>query len=261
MFLLRSLLIAFSMYSRIPVPIVEWKQENMKYAIAWLPAVGAVIGALMWEWSLLAGLAGVTPVLFGAVATALPLVVSGGFHLDGFCDTVDALSSHAEKERKLEILKDSHVGAFAVMGCGVYLLLTFALWAELGAGSPYVVPLCVGFVASRSLAGLAAVTFRGAKKTGLLALFSGAAEKRTARAMLALWTAAAIVCWAVQSVPAALCLSAAAGLASLYYRVMSYRQFGGVTGDLSGFFVQICELSMLAAAVILQKGMEVSGCI
>lgn len=255
------MLIAFSMYSKIPVPSVNWESENMKYAVAWLPAVGGVIGALIGGWCILAQKLAVTPVLFGAVAAFFPLAVSGGFHLDGFCDTVDALSSHQTKEKKLEILKDPHTGAFAVMGCVVYLLLTFALWTELGPTSPAAPLLCGGFVLSRSLSGLSVVTFRGAKKSGLLALFSAAADKRTVRLLLMLWTAAVFAVWFWLSPLFACAFLVAAGGAFVYYRVMSYRQFGGITGDLAGFFIQICELILLVAAVVVQKGMEVSGCI
>ena len=69
-------------------------------------------------------------VLFAAAAACLPLLITGGIHMDGFMDTVDALASHQSRERKLEILKDSACGAFAVLYCGVYLLLSFALYYE-----------------------------------------------------------------------------------------------------------------------------------
>ena len=65
------------------------------------------------------------------MAAALPLLVTGGIHADGFCDTVDALSSHAEREKMLEILKDSHCGAFAVIFFGLWLVLWLAGWAAL----------------------------------------------------------------------------------------------------------------------------------
>ena len=52
------------------------------------------------------------------------LLVTGGIHLDGFMDTTDARSSYGDREKKLAILKDSHVGAFAVIGCSFYLILS-----------------------------------------------------------------------------------------------------------------------------------------
>ena len=102
--MLKSLAIAFQMYSHIPIPSFEWDDKSKKYALCFFPLVGAVIGSVEYLWFFLAALLE-TPVLIGtAVATAIPFLITGGIHMDGFCDTVDALSSQASIERKLEIL-------------------------------------------------------------------------------------------------------------------------------------------------------------
>ncbi len=93
---------------------------------------GAVLGLLLLAWSALADLLTLTPQLRAAGAVLLPLAYTGGIHMDGFCDTCDALASHQDRARKLEILKDSRVGAFAVLGCVSYLLLQYALWCQPG---------------------------------------------------------------------------------------------------------------------------------
>ena len=70
--------------------------------------------------------------------TALPVLVSGGIHTDGFIDTVDALSSYGDKEKKLEILKDPHTGAFAIIGAIMYYLLFFWIYdGDMGYKSCY----------------------------------------------------------------------------------------------------------------------------
>ena len=111
----RSLCVAFSMYSKIPVPQVEWTRESMKYCICFFPAVGAVIGAVTLIWNDLAGSILSGSPLFTAVLILIPVLISGGIHLDGLLDTADALSSYKSKDEKLEILKDSHAGAFAII--------------------------------------------------------------------------------------------------------------------------------------------------
>lgn len=103
-------MVAFSTYSAILMPQVQWSQRNMRYAMCFFPLIGLIIGALLLGWAQLRNLVGIGPLLFGAVATVLPLLVTGGIHLDGFCDTCDALGSHQPREKKLEILKDSHAG-------------------------------------------------------------------------------------------------------------------------------------------------------
>ena len=127
---IRSLFIAFSTYSRIPVPQVEWSEENRKYSMCFFPLIGTVIGLLLWGWLWLCDALSISPMLRGALGALLPIFVTGGIHMDGFMDTSDAMASWQSRERRLEILKDSHVGAFAVLGCAGYLLLHAAVLSE-----------------------------------------------------------------------------------------------------------------------------------
>ena len=90
---LRNIAAAFSLYSRIPVPRFQWKEDDLKYHLVFLPWVGAIIGALEILIVAFADFA-YLPDLATVVLLALaPLVVSGGFHLDGFMDVQDALRS------------------------------------------------------------------------------------------------------------------------------------------------------------------------
>ena len=125
--LFESLLIALSTYSAVPVPQLDWNEKNMRYAICFFPAVGVLCGAALWLWAVLAQATGMSGVLFAAIAACLPILVTGGIHMDGYLDTVDALSSHQTREKKLAIMKDANCGAFAVIYGGVYLLAYAAL--------------------------------------------------------------------------------------------------------------------------------------
>lgn len=179
--LLRSLAMAFSMYSILPAPRVEWKAENMRYAFCFFPLIGVVIGAAEFGWLWLCRLFGVGPGLTAAVATAIPVLLSGGIHLDGFCDTSDALASHAPAERKLEIMKDPHIGAFGVMACVLCLLLTFGLWTQYRFHPRTAGMLALGFVLSRSISGLTVVSMRCAKPAAGRPLFGKRREGAGAR--------------------------------------------------------------------------------
>ena len=110
---MKSLIIAFAMYSKFPMPRVDWEKKALSWALCWFPLVGLAVGAVLWLWLALAGWLGFGAVFTAALALLLPIALSGGIHLDGFCDTCDALSSHQSRERKLEILKDSHTAALA----------------------------------------------------------------------------------------------------------------------------------------------------
>ena len=105
--------------------------------------------------------------------------------MDGFLDTTDARRSFLPKEKKLEILKDPRAGAFAVIGCGTYLLFYTALFSELDQRS--VLLFSGAFLTERALSGMSVVSFPMAKKDGLAASFSQAALKRTVRLVMALY--------------------------------------------------------------------------
>ena len=122
-----SLVIAFSMYSKIPMPRVEWTEENRKYAICFFPLVGLVTGGLCYVWFLICGHLQAGTLLFSAGMAAIPLFLTGGIHVDGFMDTMDAMHSYLPREEKLRILKDSHIGAFSVI-CLLGYYLTYLGW-------------------------------------------------------------------------------------------------------------------------------------
>ena len=217
----------------------------MKYAICFLPAVGVACGGALAGWYGLCLVLGCSAVLFACVAVCIPLLITGGIHMDGYMDTVDALASHQTRERKLEIMKDPNCGAFAVIYCGVYLLLSVGLFYELYL-KRNVLMFCPVFVLSRTLSALCAVTMPNARKAGMLNAYTRHAEQRNvmiAMILLVVVTSGVMVCLSSAMGCAALLAACAAALG---YRRMATKQFGGVTGDTAGFFLQSCELCCLA---------------
>ena len=183
--LFESLLIALSTYSAVPVPQLDWNEKNMRYAICFFPAVGVLCGAALWLWAVLAQATGMSGVLFAAIAACLPILVTGGIHMDGYLDTVDALSSHQTREKKLAIMKDANCGAFAVIYGGVYLLAYAGFAYEVFAAG-HILLICPLFVLSRALSGLCAVNLPNARKSGMLCAFTSGVQRRTATVALTL---------------------------------------------------------------------------
>lgn len=246
--LLNALLIAFSTYSRIPVPKAEWSDENRRCVMCFFPLIGAMIGLLLWGWLRLCEILPISALLRGSVTAAIPLLVSGGIHMDGFMDTCDALASWQPKQRRLEILKDSHAGAFAVMGCGLYLLLDAAILSE---AKPEDAPLlaCV-FILSRALSAWLMTMLKSARPGGMLDGFAKSAAVRRVTISSAVYTLCCAVIWIMLGGwTGAACLMSAA-ICVLGYRHMAYKQFGGITGDLAGWFLQITELCLAAVIII-----------
>ena len=192
---MRAAIIAFSMYSRIPMPMFEWKEEDMKYAMCFFPAIGAVIGAVFFGMYLLLDRILTGKILAAGILLAVPLFITGGIHMDGFMDTCDARASYGDREKKLGILKDTHTGAFAVIFGGLYLILYAAACTELDEGSALLT--AIGFILSRALSGLSTATFPEARKHGMLADFMKDARKKTVAVWRHFWNCSLAVSAAV----------------------------------------------------------------
>lgn len=258
----KAFAVAFGMYSKIPMPRFEWASEDMKYHLCFFPFVGAVIGGLeilwyqfCWNWKAFSVKGEIPQLLFLCAGLVIPLLVTGGFHVDGFMDTMDALHSYGDRQKRLEILKDPHVGAFSIISLVVFVLLV------LGSGSIFcesgkfwgAVAVGFSFVISRALSGLGVVFFPKAKKEGMMAVESGTVNRPfVGTVLLAELVAAVAGCiiltfgmgksfCGIVSVGAMLCVFC-------WYFFMSRKQFGGINGDLAGFFVCLSEGSGLFGA-------------
>lgn len=240
--------IAFSMYSRLPAAQCDWSEENMKYVMCFFPWIGAVIGALCFGFDAISSALGMAAPLRNVILMVLPVLVSGGIHLDGFLDTADAMSSWRPRERRLEILKDSHAGAFAVISCAVYFFLLYA--AVDGVRGEAVWIYAFAFVIARSLSAFSVVTFPKASANGTVAGFSKGAQTRVIQTTSAGYLLLCLACMLRLNPGYGLIAFSAAVLVFVWYYRMAMKNFGGINGDLAGCFLTVCELAVpLALAV------------
>ena len=246
---IRAVSLAFSTYTRIPMPQVRWDDESMNLAIVFLPLVGVAIGCVVWLWQILCHFWGLGPVLFAAITVVIPIFVTGGIHMDGYCDTSDAFASWKDKEHGLEILKDPHVGAFALIRYGVYMLISFAFLYEIytrgygnGIGGLYVV--------SRCFAAWSAMTMPNARKSGMLAAVTPKIDRRAAVVVLLLLTAAGLAGFSWLSYPYGLIGILLCLPVTFWYGRVAKKRFGGVTGDTTGYYLQLVELTLIVGLLL-----------
>ena len=250
MHIIRGIAVAFSTYSKIPMPQFVWKEEDMRYSMCFFPWIGAVIGAILWGWFRLSALLGISTLAFILISAALPLIITGGFHVDGFMDTMDAFHSYQDKEKKLAILKDPHIGAFSVLMLVLYYLIYGAAYAELTELSAILV-VGIGFALSRSLSGIGVVSLKAAKKDGMLAYFADSAQKKRVLAVLIIEAVVYSGCMIYVNLWAGLAAVVVALLCYGYYGWKSRKEFGGINGDTAGYFVSLCENAMAVAVAIV----------
>lgn len=249
--MLYSCIVAFSMYSKIPMPKVQWTEKNMRYALCFFPWIGCIIGAIT-----IGGYYGLQYFKMGnlfqtAIYLVIPLLITGGIHLDGFIDTIDGISSYQEKERKIEILKDPHTGAFAIIGVLIYYLIAFAFMSEITERSIWLIAIGYGY--SRALSGLGVVTLKPAKVDGLAATFAMQAKKKHVRNIMILYSVIFIAAMLYLSFVSGVVITLVGLGTFFYYRYIAYKEFGGITGDLAGYFLQLCELMILITAVLCER--------
>lgn len=253
MSVIRSLVVALSMFSRIPMPRMEWDARSMRWALAFLPLVGVLVAGVLLLWHYIAGLLELNVLVFSAGFALLPLLVTGSIHMDGLCDTIDALASNGDVATKQRILKDSSTGAFAVIGAVAYLLLFAAFASELAGNWLLIASFCCVLVLSRALGGLSMMWFPLARTSGLAHTFSHDSQKRPTTLVLLI-----IACI---SAGGAIGLNIIPGIAAVIVVVLVFfivkawlvKQFGGLSGDLVGWFIQMSELCALVGMVLAHK--------
>ena len=239
--ILKSMAITFAMYSKLPVRSFNWEKENMKYCLLFLPMVGLVEGIFLIIFSIFFYKLKVNHILVAAFLTVLPILYTGGIHMDGFLDTMDALGSNQDKQKKLAILKDSNSGAFAITGGLVYILLYFAAMLSLNNITKIYI-LAISYILIRAYSALSLIVFKNARGSGLAFAFSDNSFIYTNRVVLLIFIVISSVAMIIVNVSYGLLCVIATYLVFLYYRVKSFEEFGGITGDLAGYFLQLAEL-------------------
>jgi len=247
----KSLIIAFSMYSRIPMPKVEWNEKSMRYSFCFFPIIGVIIGAFMWSLGKFLINIDCGNLLFGCIMTVVPVFITGGIHFDGFLDTMDGINSYGDKEKRLSILKDSNSGAFAIIGGLLYFTLSIGFWSEVDSHALNIIVL--GYTLSRALSALSVVTFPMAKNTGLLATFGNSANKMVIKITMTFFIIIDFIISIYIDFIGGLTMFLAAGGCFFYHYYNCVKNFGGITGDLAGYFLQVCELFFVIIGVVVFK--------
>ncbi len=210
----------------------------------YFPLVGLLLAGLLWPLVLV--LSPLVPQLALAALLVVALVMlTGGLHLDGLMDSCDGLFGGSTRERKLEIMDDSHVGSFGVLGGVCIVLLKFALLASLRVQA-LPLALLLALPSARWAMILALRVFPTARPTGLGATFHQAVT--TKHLVLTAMVALAIVLVAGQLT--GLMVWATVTMTALALGFLITRSLGGLTGDTYGAIEEVAEVVALLALVI-----------
>ena len=241
---IRAFFMCLGMFSALPCPWRPWDEDARGLMTACLPLVGAVIGGLWYALSLL-GRALLPDALTAALIAALPFLLTGFMHLDGFMDTSDAILSWRPLEQRQKILKDVHCGSFAVVAVVLLMIGMFA--AAIDARSGDLRPLVLIPVASRCMSAFCVTMLRPIGHSEYAQMDRNLGTPLAAAVMLLLTLLIGGI-WI--SVTGLVCIAAAV-LGYALAMIWSARTLEGVSGDLAGHALCVGELCGLIALAIL----------
>jgi adenosylcobinamide-GDP ribazoletransferase len=235
-----SLVAALRFLTRIPIPGPDTRPGDLSRAVAWFPLVGALVGLATAAVQALA--LGLWPAPVAAVlAVAFGLLLTGGFHEDGASDAADGLGGGQTRDRVVEIMRDSRIGAYGAMALWAVLSFRWAALVALDRRALIALPLAMAWgrwsiavtltVLPPASKGLASQVHQGMGKLPLVC----------ATVLVGLLTLAArALGWHQLWQPAA-----AAGIAGLAWILYLRQRMGGQTGDLLGAGNQVVETAVL----------------
>ena len=245
---LHALAMCMSTFCALPSPFRIWDEDARPLMSLFLPLVGLLTGGL---WTLTAYLTrplALPPLVCGAVLCAFPFLITGGIHMDGFMDVVDAVKSRRPLEERRKILKDPHVGSFAVLASILLITVQFALFASAKSGANLFALILIA-VASRTVAALCVSLLRPMPTSE----YSGAYRRGVNKPQTVVLFAILALCIALGFVFsgkygfAPLAVTAGYLLSAFF----AFRSLGGMSGDVSGYALTVGELCGIAVYALI----------
>ena len=248
--LLKAFCMSFSMFCAIPTPFAHvWEDSVRSLMLVVFPFVGTVIGAIWAGAGVLMRYFGCPHLFAAAILTLLPYWLSGGIHLDGFMDCCDAVFSRRPLEKKREILKDSHVGSFAVMSLSMLLLIGFAAFASFD-GSENLWILVLVATASRACSAIGVSTLRPMGHSE----YAGSFQKGIRKGNIITLALILAFCFAIGWFAFGLCgivTVLATALGYVAFTAYTFRELDGFSGDVTGLGTTMAELCGVISMMLL----------
>ncbi|MBR6656722.1 MAG: adenosylcobinamide-GDP ribazoletransferase [Oscillospiraceae bacterium] len=246
--LLKAFCMSFSMFCAIPTPFSHvWEDSVRSLMLVVFPFVGTIIGGI---WALVAFLLDKIncPQMFAAAVLALlPYLLTGGIHLDGYMDCCDAIFSRRPLEKKREILKDSHVGSFAVIALAMLFMLSFAAFAS-RTGEAW--PLIIICTVSRACSAIGVSTLRPMSHSEYAGNFQQGISKGNVIALCAILIVSLALSAYLFGI-SGIIISFATILGYVISTAYAFKNLDGFSGDITGFGHTIAELFGVFALTLM----------
>ena len=241
---LHALAMCQSMFCAIPAPQI-WDEKAKDKMLLFLPLVGLEIGTVWTALAWLCRCLALPALVTGLVLSVYPYIVTGFIHLDGYMDVTDAVKSWRDLERRREILKDSHVGSFAVIGIVMLMLAQFAFFASASVEANYWILILIPAV-SRCCSALAVTGLKPMSTSQYADQKKPKTHMAALTIMLAILLTAGFLACGRYGLALIGCL---AGFGLALRR--AYKSLDGMNGDISGYALTIGELCAVAVYALI----------
>lgn len=220
----------------------EWSMDSFARSVKFFPIVGAIIGLILA--GIIFGMQNfcgdrVHSHILAILIIIIEIMLNGGLHCDGFMDTVDGVFSGRSRERKLEIMKDSRVGAFGVMAFCLLALLKYSFFVDMEPNRLFLAVLVMPIVGRIGLV-LAVTLYPYARADGMGKLFYRCAHRKT------LFVAVVLALLLLVPLGKMAVISGVVGsFAAIVFSTYVSKQLNGLTGDVYGAVTEFTEIAAL----------------
>ncbi len=250
--MIRIFLVQVQFLTKFPVPsFFEFREDDLAKGVIFTPLIGVLLG--MFPAAAYYFLSGAGLVQMAAVsAIVLQIIVTGALHLDGLADTADGFFSYRNKDRILEIMKDSRIGTNGAISLIVILMMKYSLLVSLSPGNAVICLVAAPAAARMTIAWCAGVSSYARSENGMGKIM---VERTGWRAIVITTIITSAVIFALFRfsliiLPVAILLSAA-GFA-LLFSFYSFKKIGGMTGDVIGAVIELTEVLILILFILFE---------
>ncbi len=230
-------------FTRLPLPAFDFRGRTLAHAIWAAPLVGVAVAVASSIVHAVASAVGLSPEVAAALALGAAMLMTGCLHEDGLSDVADGFGGGRTREQKLEIMRDSRIGAYGAAALLMSALIRWSALTQLGNLFFVFCGLAAAHAASRALLPVFMHLVPPARQDGLAA-GAGTVAADTAYVGLAIGAVALLALGVSGLVTAAICLA----IVFAGFRALCLRQIGGQTGDTLGALQQLGEMTVLLVA-------------
>lgn len=234
--MIKGLILSLQFFTRIPINIpIDFNEENIKWSIFFLPLVGSIIGGL--GGLVYYFLAPYNILIAGILTLLITIILTGGLHIDGLSDTIDGFLANKEKERTLDIMSDSRIGAFGVLSIALLILFKYILIISTDS-LPLLITL--SFINSRLVVSRIISYKKTAKEKGLGIMFHESNPKKLFIISSLIYLIILLIIDIRYIIPLVITI-----IAGEYISYISYKKIKGVTGDVYGAVIELGDVISL----------------